>query len=355
MYKSVVVEFRPKLQSVNVFVCLNDECEETVVELLESSFKVSLKCSSRSLTVEFGPFKAQTSTLSSLKTSKNFISFRFFTQKTSTAMGSFKTELITNQSRPKGVVDVATVEPNTNYMIKCQNCQKGLLETPIKFDRVLPLPDNLDSGDWFCHAHDLPPKNDRLEPKPKDLFYAHCFVKINCDILRNYFEKNQIMVCKSCFNWLGVKEGGTAKLWFNTVSFNQITTRGLADLNSMVKKLFANSLFNSLKILLLYRDANGMKNYLLLWVLEKCLKINMKTPKEPDRECEVAKTLFRYFEGDNHDLVRQWKAEHNVEFMEVSRNMFLEVMKDLYLYNKVYPIEFSRANDFLVSYLFLYQ
>lgn len=357
--KSLVIELRPKLQSANVFVCLEDDCfssdSTSVVRLYENYFKIVLS-DKKSFVGQFDHFRAEPSTLSSIRISKRFISFRFFTR--ASTFGSFKTELLENNIADFRATNCSLVKKDVAYAIQCVNCSRSLITTSnIKFQRVLPLPESLDSSDWFCHGHD---SKSNLEPTIKDLFFSNCFSHIHTKNLCNFLVKNKVIACKFCFNWLGIVCGcDIVKVWFNTVKFidnkyGAIQTSGLSDIFLTIKKLFENSLFNSLKTVLQCRHSNGTTDTLLIWILEKQLRV-VFGDQETWKEMDVAKTLFRFFDDDDNEFVKQWTNDRNVEIIDVSKAMMTDVLKHLYKNNKVFSTEFAKSNDFFVSYLFMYE
>ncbi|KAL1517224.1 hypothetical protein ABEB36_001017 [Hypothenemus hampei] len=262
---------------------------------MENSFKVVLS-EEQAFTVKFHGYIAKPFSLSSVKASKSFISFRFCTVP---ELGSYKTEVLSSQPDNSNGNYIKRIVEDTLYKLECSNCERELSST--KFNRVLPLPENLDQNDWFCHA---PAGNVMsLEPGSKDLFYGNCFCHIHSDIIKNTLTKNQVFVCKSCLNWLGVKCG-----------------------------------FSSLRSL---EDEQGS---LYLWLLEKELKIVID-----DRETACAKVLFKFSDQ------RHWSQDPNVETVEISKPMMIDLIKHLHKNNQFFPKEFSMSNDFYVSYIFMYE
>ncbi|CAG9761652.1 unnamed protein product [Ceutorhynchus assimilis] len=275
----------------------------------------------------------------------------FFTS-TDDSFGSFKTELLKSHLPNNPLARPCEIAKDLAYMIQCKNCSRNLVDTKIKFQKILPLPDNPDSSDWFCHGHN---SNDFcLEPQKNDLFYGNCFVHLYKNCLSNFLTKNDVLVCKFCFNWLGVVEQSATKLWFNTVKFvddelGVVESTGLSDVCVLIKNLFRNQLFNSLKTILRFKLDDGNVNYLFLWVLEKQLKVVFN-----DEEKNVAKILFKFFEDDSDEIFVQWHNDYRVEVTDISKVMMVEILKHLHENNGVFPKEFSISNDFLVSYLFMY-
>ncbi|XP_019757771.1 uncharacterized protein LOC109536130 isoform X1 [Dendroctonus ponderosae] len=357
-HKSIVVELRPKLKSASVFITLKDDCPNaTSVILVEHDFKVVFE-NAENFTVPLTNFDAQSSTLTSLKISEHFISFRLLAGQSNVSnFGSFKTELLENNDIDSKLSNSTFIKNNILYAIDCANCQRSL-GPDIKFERVLPLPENLDQADWFCHGHDSNPVN-LLEPKTKDFLFTNCYFCIHKDKISNCLSKNNVLVCKFCFNWLGtLSENCTVRLWFNTVTFRDnncgvFNTAPLTDAFLTIRGLFECSLLNSIKAIFVYKNSDGAKHYLLLWVLEKQLNILLSL-NEHSKSTNVAKTLFKFLDHDDNEILEQWKNDQSVDVVDVSKNMMVEVMKHLYNNNKLFPVEYSKSNNFLVSYLCMY-
>lgn len=354
-FKSVVIELRPKLQSANVFINLQTPKKVTSVNLQTNLVQLSLGGSCCKIDFPSG-FKAVPSTLASVKVTENNVSFRFCT---SAKLGSFKSELLNNPPPVQPPPNITVCRAGIEYSLNCTNCLKSLNSTVVKFDRVLPLPDSVDQSDWFCHA---PNHNTNLEPTLTDLFFSPCFVHINRLNMANTLTKNGVFVCKYCFNWLGIQHASTTvKLWLNCTSFASAESHetnnkrtGLTDAFLAVSHSF-NKLLNTTKIIFYLKNSEGTTNHLLLWIIEKQLDI-VVTDQSGTKQTTVAKLLFRFIrDKDEDEILQTWFEDQSVELVDVSKNMMLEVLKHLYLHNHLFPDEFNKSNDFLISYLFMYE
>lgn len=356
-HKSIVVELRPKLKSASVFITLKDDCPNaTSVLLIDHDFKVVFD-NAEFLTVPLTNFHAESSTLTSVKISEHCISFRLLAGQSNVSnFGSFKTELLENHDSDSKFCNSTFIKKDILYAMDCANCQRSL-GSSVQFDRVLPLPENLDQGDWFCHGHSN--TSSLLEPKTKDFLFTNCHFCIHRDNISNCLSKNSVLVCKFCFNWLGtLSENCTVRLWFNTVTFRDdncgvFNSAPLADVFLTIRGLFDSSLLNSIKAIFVYKNSDGAKQYLCLWVLEQQLNIFLSLNNH-SKSTNVAKILFKFIDGDDNDILQQWKSDQSVDVVDVSKNMMVEVMKHLYDNNKLFPVEYSKSNDFLVSYLCMY-
>ncbi|KAF7281041.1 hypothetical protein GWI33_005225 [Rhynchophorus ferrugineus] len=248
-------------------------------------------------------------------------------------------------------------EKDIGYIVECKNCHKILSsDEEIIFQRVLPLPsDWSDINDWFCHGHTVGSLT--VEPNRLDLLYSQCLVYVNKGVVPNIITKNDVALCKFCFSWIGlIHKQNTVKLWLNTTSFiresHRIETEPLSDVLGSIRAIFQTSLNNSIQLILRTKP-DEQYNYLLLWILEKELPVTFYTPGEI-RVRHVAKVLFKYI-NDGDDLVLdQWRSNVNIDQLDISKNMMLQLLEHLRKYNKLFSEKFSKTNDFFVSYLFLY-
>lgn len=354
-FKFVVIELRPKLQSANVFISLENPKKVTSVNLQSDLVQLGLEgsCCGK---IDFPGFKAVPSSLASVKVTQSYVSFRFCTAQPS-KLGSFKSELLKNPSPTPTFPKITVCTVQTEYSLNCTNCLNSLNCTTLKFDRVLPLPDSVDQSDWFCHSH----TNHTLEPSVKDLFFSPCFVHINqLNIAGKTLTKNGVFVCKYCLNWLGIQHGSTTvKFWLNCANFTSSDSQesnkstGLTDSFLAINNSF-NKLLNTSKIIFFLKNSDGTADHLLLWIIEKQLDLVI-TDKNGRKETKVAKVLFRFIRNKNDDILQTWFEDQTVDLVDVSKNMMLEVLKHLYLHNDLFPDQFKKSNDFLISYLFMYE
>lgn len=354
-FKFVVIELRPKLQSANVFISLENPKKVTSVNLQSDSVQLRFEggCGG---TIDFSGFKAVPSSLASVKLTSSCVSFRFCTAQPS-KLGSFKSELLNNPSPAPAVPKIPVCAAQTEYSLNCTNCRNSLNGTTLKFDRVLPLPDSVDQSDWFCHSR----TNHNLEPTVKDLFFSACFVHINqLNVSGKTLTKNGVFVCKYCLNWLGIQHGSTTvKFWLNCANFTcpdsqeGNTSTGLSDSFLAINNSF-NKLLNTSKIIFFLKNSDGTADRLLLWIIEKQLDLVI-TDQNGRKQTKVAKVLFRFIRTKDDEILQTWFEDQTVDLVDVSKNMMLEVLKHLYLHNDLFPDQFKKSNDFLISYLFMYE
>lgn len=358
--QTLVAEVRPRLQSVNVFIRLQNSVENQPVSINLSDNYFEILCANSSSITNWPQLNILTESLSCVKNVNNSISFRFAT---TGDLGSFKSELLTNNTDDNNGVSKRVIffESDVNYSIECVNC-KRTLNNSIVFQRVLPLPsDNCDPTDWFCHNHNHEGENNdtnfSLNPKESELFYAKCYVFLNRNNVNNTRTSGKTVVCRYCLSWLGLKENNsTLKLWSNTIQVSNgaecYKTLGLTDSFNAIFENIEHILFNSAKVILSCQSNSTKVDYLLLWIIEKKLEIYFTINNGICTKYNVAKVLYRVV--DENGIENQWKNDSNVQSVDVSKPMLVDVLKHLHYFNKVFPKEFSTTNDFLVSYLFMY-
>ncbi|XP_060519795.1 E3 ubiquitin-protein ligase E3D-like [Cylas formicarius] len=356
VYKIVVIEIRRKLQSANVFVTLLDSSlKDLNVILCEDHFQIVI--GKQTVSIPLNAFKATPSTLASVKVVNGIVSFRFFLRNVDdNYFGSFSVELIKNKVDSFQLETEKYLSSGIDYNIKCNNCKKLLSNGGLCFKRVLPLPsDSLDYGDWFCHNH-LSSSVD-LSPGKFDVFFSDCYVHLNKVNLTQFTQEKNILLCRFCLYWIGcVHNFETVKLWFNTVQFsdrNSIrVTDPMSDVLKTIRNCFSRCILNTVKVILCYQRPR-QNHYLLIWILEKNLDVifNRVGQVEPK---SVAKTLFKFIDREDDQQLRSWRLDNNVEMINVSKPMMVEILKHLHYYNRFFPLDFAQSSEFFVSYLLLY-
>lgn len=352
-FETLVVEVRPRLQSVNVVISLKQKLDNIKIHLNEDSFK--LVVADASTTVSCKNLKIVKDSLNSLNITNSSVSFRFGTVNDVDDWGSVKLELlkIANEKRKDNESEAIFVDSTTSYKIQCNNCMNNLMED-VKFSRILPLPsDNAEPSDWFCHTN----INYNLNPRKNDFFYGNCYCHLQNNLKSIKFE-NDVLICNGCLSYLGIsKNAETCKLWFNTVRFVSDTnvihnTEPLKDMFISLKEVLSTTFYNTVKILLSCRKTlNKQFDYIFLWILEKELTVQIWDPTV--NNCRVAKVLFKN-ECEGNEKVKIWKNDVNIISLDISEQMFVEILKHLFKYNKIFPNEFSESNGFYISYLMLY-
>lgn len=354
-YKLAILEIRSRLRSVNAFIHLNETGKPEIV-LDEDSIKIVI--GEEVAKISCKDIKILPHSLSSVQIADNYLTFRFGTDNNPFEnAGGFETELLQNTvSSMESLSNKPLLSKGIKYVISCINCGRSLTE-PLQFDRILPLPsDGTDPSEWFCHNHGG--KNEfNLDPKLTDIFYTHCLVHINASNIKNVNSTDKVLVCKFCLNWLGIKHNkNTVRFWHNTVKFTNndtaISTFSLPDVFQSIKSSLNHTLHNSIKLIITCQSTSNTLDIILLWILEKNLRI-LFDDSSSAKISEVAKVLFKFVE-DTDKMFLQWHNDTLVDTISISKPMMTELLRHLYKYNKILPKEFSKSNEFFVSYLFLY-
>lgn len=352
-YENLLIEVRPNLQSVNVFLQLKHN-SKVQVSLREDSFILNID--GKDHAIPSLNFQIIPSSLSNLKIEEDHLSFRFTTQSVHKNFGSFKSEVLELSDNTIRNSEECFLRQNLNYKILCKNCLHPI-STNFKTNRVLPLPsDTSEQNDWFCHAPACA-KVTNLNPQKDDIFYSECYVHVNTENCVELKTLGSVLHCMKCCNWLGlIQNEETNRLWFNTVQFQSETeeykTDPLMDAFKTISSLLAEPLLTSSKIMLTTQISDEEVNNLLLWVLEKNLTVGMYKDNKWET-LKLAKVFFTSVDSDN-DLVMQWKQDVGVSCVSVSKNMIVDLINHLSEMKKYIPKEYSRVMGFSISYICMY-
>lgn len=351
-FRSVILEIRPRLRSVNAFIKFNNILSNSPIIILEEQL-IKIISETASLTIPCNDFIIIPNSLTNINWNDNSLIFRFSTKNIVQDRGCFKTELLLNTIES---IESLSIKPllmkNTSYIICCSNCNKALTET-IKFKRILPLPsDKSHPSEWFCHHNE---NNFDVSPKIDDIFYTHCYTHLHVSNVPFVKSSGKMFVCKYCLNWIGVRcDKNTLKLWHNTVKFLNNTTCVETSCLSDVFHSIRNTLNDNttVKIIITCQTNSENLDVLLLWLMEKKLQILSKD-SDNFKQHDVAKVLFKFV--NCHDSIySQWHNDCMVHIISVSKPMLIALLKHLHKCNTFFPGEYSISNDFLVSYMFLY-
>ncbi|KAF5279438.1 hypothetical protein FQA39_LY05548 [Lamprigera yunnana] len=344
LYKSLIMEIRPRLQSVNVYITLLKP-EPVVIGLYTNNFVVNI--GAKKQVIHTKEFCIKPNSLTCFSNRNNQVTFRFATDSFEQQLGTSQCELLELNMKSCTIsvaTDMIPLLKNKCYEIICKNCSKVFCEEAI-FNRILPLPENLDLSDWFCHAH---PEKFSIIPKVNEVFYSECFVFLSPDLLNGIEKKDSVLHCRGCSTWVGTLEKGVVKVWFNTVIFvGSSFTHTSTALTDCLKILqIGNSPYlRPVRVIIKY-VGNSCDKVILLWILEACLRVNFNNKVINN----VAKVLYK-LEKNGTDLISQWMSDINVTVFDVSQPMFKELEKHLEEMSRYIPKDFSVSNGFRVSYI----
>lgn len=379
IFKNILLEIRPRLQSINVFINLNRECSNFDIQLKDDHFILILD--GNNFKVDCGEFKVVNDSLTNIIKDSNFISFRFTTNSN---LGSFKSEIFKPNLSTKNFNHKTTcfLSKKCSYSITCGNCTEVLIDNVI-FARILPLPsENLEHSDWFCHQHSEDSAKFSLNPNLHDIFYSNCYFYLHLELLNKCDKSKKVISCKQCGSWLGlILNESSAKLWFNTVSFEnkntvantlkfenlkinedaskilandevtKIKSNPLEDVLNLIKMSLQDSFVTSSKIVLNCPFFDNTVKHLIIWVVEN--KLQMKIYEHKWQNLNVAKVLFK-FEPEQTVLDDVLRKDANACSMTVSKVMLESIVEHLQKMHDFIPKIYSVSNGFYVSYVSLY-
>lgn len=340
--KSLFMEIRPRLQSVNVFSHFDEELGDNVAITLEPQhFTVSTDSGDNKIDVF--QYRIVKNSLGCVKVKNKTVSFRFLTENLSSHRGSSKVEFI-QLPESNSVLNLTFLKPNLSYDLLCFKCNH-VFSKDVKFERVLPLPDS-DMNDFFCHPTAEGQKT--LVPKLNDIFYFDCFGHVNEGILNCKTDEGSNLVCQNCLEWIGTRlSSGSYKIWFNTVIFvngeERHVSTPLDDVIKSIRFALETNKFSYLRKLLI--NCKHSEKFVLLWVLEDKLQLKTLT-----FDGYIAKVLFK-FEESKSEMVDKWAKDSSVYELDVSKSMFEDLLNHLREMNSCMPDDFKESNGFNVSYL----
>lgn len=321
--------------------------------------------------------------MSCLKIDKNTVSFRILTEPKNG--GNFYKELLSpkivpNSSKTSNSLKI-NIKENTEVKITCANCSNMISNELIKFDRVLELPsENLDMSEWFCHGHCNGNSSQEivLKPNKNDFLYRLTSFIVNLDHLsgktNKFNSKREVYHCNRCLAWLGIKNKGTVKLYNSELIFqladdniraltHNVSVKNIATddfiytIESMIKEFDLGFQYTVMcKILLECNISASKKQYLLIWVMDKELKVLRNKGKyilneKIELQSSLLTKILYKVEFSLNNEVESWLSDPSVVSTDISKNMFnfgVEQLKEMSL--KV-PESFRNANGFFVTYL----
>lgn len=361
--ESITIEVRPRLCAINASICLKNRPNSSFasVKLIENF--VQLDLGEKSIRLKLHPIKIIPSTLSSLRISNNWISFRVQTNPTNSAFGSFKAGIIeagNPLSNPfSGLKGLELPNDKQSHTLRCSNCQAPFTKS-LMFKRVLPLPsDDFDASEWFCCSH-----NDLdlsiLQPRETDYFYSSHYCVLNKRVfLPELKESNSSIHCHRCFCTLGSRQDSKCwKIWNYAAECESgdekkvvvKATCALDDFLFVLKDLIG--MFIGEQILLQALDKDRVC-YLLLKPME--FKVDLLV--EPDdkiegdeidvKQTQVMKVL--YICGENKESIKQ--EYPNAKYCNVAPKVLAAGLDYLSSSTKRFPVETRIVDGYFIGYL----
>ncbi|KAF5287298.1 hypothetical protein FQR65_LT02171 [Abscondita terminalis] len=286
LYKSLTMEIRPRIQSVNVYIILNQPSPVNV-QLNSDSFDIQIGETKEKVDCE--DFRINPQSLTCFLNTDKEVTFRFATENIQQKLGSACCELLVADMQSCSIATPKTktfLANNTEYTISCSNCFEVLCSN-VSFKRVLPLPDNSNPSEWFCHAQ----KDFVMKPKEDEVFFSECFAYFHPNILLGLVSNNSVLKCLKCNSWIGTVNNDGHKIWFSAIVFDCKGVKHVSNPLSDCLKMVLNeggTLLRSTRLVLKCSD----NQVLLLWILERKLKVHFITADSNFKE-DVAKVLFK--------------------------------------------------------------
>ncbi|CAO1406753.1 unnamed protein product [Diamesa serratosioi] len=395
--KSVLMEFRPNLSSINCFILLSTDIDTRVkisvkpdgitIDNLDTSHKIETK----------KLFVIKNSSVFNFLVGNKFISFSFLNERSSNE------ELLqhnNNNKLNKSLCSELSLVSNEIYKVTCSNCSSNLLiDKNASFQRILELPMQFEMEDMFCHLHSneddemneeepLPAvindkycHNDhgsgesvahKFQPNIEDIFYAKFYILMNNSIFKRetMIQKDQSLHCKRCLHLIGELSSNknSIKIWCENVHFDGNYFYKTINSINMVIDAIKSIIFSynimpaitTVKIILeCVVPSTNKKHNLLLQVMDRNLKIfKMKSESLELEETKAMKVMycasheeqtFGYL--NRKELFKSWSKDLNVNCSEISFEQFHNFYNYLSGNSALIP-HLHRTNDlFNFSYI----
>lgn len=347
-YESIILEIRPFLQSINVFVILKEN-QEVDVKLKNNSLEFIINQSSYNILLK--DIEIVQDSLTNLQLFEKTLSFRIATNNKN-QIGTFKRELLQINEDVNTEI-CKNILKSTSYSIHCSNCLEEFVKL-THFERILPLPsEDCEPQEWFCHSHN---SEIRIGPRIKDFLYSNCFFHINETLFTGIAMKGKVLICNNCQEWIGLRlKNNTCKFWYNTVilkSNNEIiTSNPLQDVITTIRSM-ENHFSMSNRYVFLCPLSECKTTYLTLWIIEKSLLLHVYM-NNVKQEHKTYKVLFKVHSEKNEEI-EEWLSNSNVSTVLVSKNMMDSLIEHLTEMKRNIPSIFNEVNNLSVSYLLIY-
>lgn len=352
-FKSIVIEFRPRIQSIYFLIILKEKGNDVNIELQNSIVKMIIN----NVPYEINLFTSDIidSSISNLQISDRYLTFRIATNQKN-GMGSFKTELLTVFKNGCPNKKNNNVPPIDDYSVYCKNCTNPLVNS-TRFKRILPLPsDDCTPDNWFCHK----PEGQNiisLTPKLDDLFYSECFVHINSKLFKGCICLDNILKCESCDAWIGINlSDSTYKVWYNTITLKSVKqkfeTDPIEDVFITLRMLQKNNICPSKRYIFECPLSKKEICYVLLWIMEESLPIHIYDGNGDKKEYQSCKVLYK-IECEETDEIRVWQKMINVSIVTISKCMIDGLIRHLNDMKEYLPDNLNVSNQFYLSYLLM--
>ncbi|XP_043483047.1 uncharacterized protein LOC122511699 [Leptopilina heterotoma] len=356
---NITIEVRPRLRSCIVFIYIGDK-DPSLIDVKLSETNITITCEKLSKSLILPSVKLLPTSLSSLRISSKWISFRVQTNP-DTIFGTFKTEIMND------IAKTIVVDNSKKYnlpaigskcCLRCKCCE-NIITIVINCKRVLPLPDrDCDPGEWFCCKHSTKVDFAKLlKPQETDYFYGSAFSVINSRNFRNLTEKYNTILCKKCLTILGMKEDNESiRIWnfcverqINDEEFKVICHSALDEFIATIKDC---SEIMGEEILLESLEGNTT-HYILMkpmeWQLELLTEANTKWEGESIRlqKTRVIKVFYKY--GESGKSVRN-EFVHSKYYL-IALPLLMAGIEHLISSTKRFPPSYRTVAQYYVGFI----
>ncbi|XP_033223754.1 uncharacterized protein LOC117177270 [Belonocnema kinseyi] len=355
---SITLELRPRLRSCIVFIFIgNNDPSSIGVKLRENSITITLERTSKSLILP--SVKLLPTSLSSLRITNKWISFRVQTNPEA-IFGTFRTEVISAIARSMETENAGRLdlpEIGSECLLRCKCCE-NVITSIIKCNRVLPLPDrDCDPGEWFCCTNSKVDFSKLLRPQETDYFYGPSFCVLHNDVLKNFKEKSNTILCKRCFTILGLKEDmDSVRIWNccveRKVGEEEFKSRNQSPLDEFVLTIKDCSDVMGEEILLEALEGNTT-HYILMkpmeWQLDLLTESNSKWKGDLIRlqKARVIKVFYTY--GESKKSVKNDYVHSKYYFIALP--LMLAGIEHLIASTKRFPPAYRTVTQYCVGYV----
>ncbi|XP_051162073.1 uncharacterized protein LOC127282045 [Leptopilina boulardi] len=357
---NITVEVRPRLRSCIVFIYIGDN-DPSLIDVKLSETSIKIKCEKISKNLILPSVKLLPTSLSSLRITSKWISFRVQTNP-DTIFGTFKTEIMNDIARTitmeNSLIKQNLPQIGSQLLLRCKCCE-NIITNIINCKRVLPLPNrDCDPGEWFCCKHTKVDFAKLLIPQDTDYFYGPAFCVLNNNNFQNLIEKYNTILCKKCLTILGIKEDNESmRIWNCCVErkinddkeFQLICQSPLDEFVSTIKDC---SEIMGEEILMEALEGNKT-HYILMkpmeWQLELLTESNIKWEGESIRlkKSQVIKVFYKY--GECKKSVRN-EFVHSKYYL-IALPLLIAGIEHLICSTKRFPPSYRTVTQYCVGYI----
>ncbi|XP_015599090.1 uncharacterized protein LOC107269581 [Cephus cinctus] len=366
---SVTLELRPRLRSCNVFIYMHGAAEPESIRLKLNEDAIIFGIGEKTTTLSSSSIKIVPKSLSLLRVTSNWISFRVQTKPINSSYGSFGTEILGAE-----LVEIDTVlrdlkgntilpTENSEFRLSCVNCKNDIIKT-VSFKRVLPLPrTDCDPSEWFCCKHDENNESSTLlSPRKSDYFYGAYYCVLHKNNLCDHVKiDKKVVVCGKCLSIIGMPwDNVSVKIWNCCIEYktskNPLPMKISTALDDFLLVILDSVDTVPGSRLLLEATEGNHTHYLLLQPMDWHLDLLVEPEILPNnknlvnlRRIRVIKVLYKYGEK-KADII-----SNSSEFQQchVALPIMLAGVEQLLLSTKRVPPSYRVADEYYIGYVYV--